>query len=213
MSQWNRPVLIILALFSLLPFAVMAQEEKEDALELYRQGNYARSVEICLQELEERGADQVRQRMDSYTVLGWSYLRLGRYPQALESALKARNEVRYDERIIEIQGEALYFLGRNTEALTIFEEYVGVNPTGARIATVYYFMGEIFLRLAEYHHADVAFATALHHSPQVARWWSRLGYAREQLDDGVGAETAYRKALELQPSLEDARAGLERVGT
>jgi tetratricopeptide (TPR) repeat protein len=149
--------------------------------------------------------------MDSYTVLGWSYLRLGQYENALTSARNARSEVRYDERIVEIEAEALFFLGRNLESLSLFEEYVSLSPTGQRIDLAYYYMGEIFLRLAEFRHADIAFSTALHHSPQVARWWARLGYAREQLADGDGAETAYSTALELQPSLEEARVGLERI--
>jgi Flp pilus assembly protein TadD len=191
--------------------AFLSAQEKPDALELYRQGQFAQAVQVCLQELQERGPDQPRRRMDSYTVLGWSYLRLGQYENALTSARNARNEVRYDERIVEIEAEALFFLGRNIESLSLFEEYVSLSPTGQRIDLAYYYMGEIFLRLTEFRHADIAFSTALHHSPQVARWWARLGYAREQLADDDGAERAYSTALELQPSLEEARVGLERI--
>lgn len=200
-------LLLVLILFS----TILNAQDKPDALELYRQGQFDQAVQICLQELQERGPNQSRRRMDSYTVLGWSYLRLGEYEKALTSARSARNEVRYDERIVEIEAEALFFLGRNIESLPLFEEYVSLSPTGQRIDLVYYYMGEIFLRLAEYHHADIAFSTALHHSPQVARWWARLGYAREQLADDEGAQTAYSTALELQPSLEEARVGLERI--
>jgi tetratricopeptide (TPR) repeat protein len=155
--------------------AFLSAQEKPDALELYRQGQFAQAVQVCLQELQERGPDQPRRRMDSYTVLGWSYLRLGQYENALTSARNARNEVRYDERIVEIEAEALFFLGRNIESLSLFEEYVSLSPTGQRIDLAYYYMGEIFLRLTEFRHADIAFSTALHHSPQVARWWGASG--------------------------------------
>ena len=204
---------MILAVAFLALMAGVAGAQRQDALELYRQGLYAEAVEVSLRELEELDPEESRRRMDSYTVLGWSLIRLGEYQQALSSARQARGEVRYDIRIIEIEGEALYYLGRNTEALAIFEEYVSLNEStlGDRFHLVYYFMGEIFLRLAEYHHADIAFSTALHHNPQVARWWARLGYAREQIPDVEGAESAYTTALDLQPSLEDARIGLERV--
>ncbi|RLW70101.1 MAG: hypothetical protein B6D68_01265, partial [spirochete symbiont of Stewartia floridana] len=74
------------------------------------------------------------------------------------------------------------------------------------------FMGEIFIRLEEYHHADIAITTALYHNPHVAQWWARLGYAKEQSLDTEGARTAYARALELQPSMEDARTGIERLG-
>ena len=203
---------VILFLF-LSGFTQSLWAQQRDALALYRQGNYTEAVKVCLQELQDWGSDRVRERMNSYTVLGWSYLRLGEYSNALNYARQARDEIRYDIRIIEIEGEALYYLGRNKEALLLFEEYVSLseNSPGDRIDLVYYFMGEIFLRLEEYRHADIAFSTALHHSPQVARWWTRLGYAREQIPDLEGAEEAYDSALKLQPSLEDARLGLERV--
>ena len=87
------------------------------------------------------GSDQAKLRMDSYTVLGWSYLRLGRYEDALSAARQARNEIRYDIRIIEIEAESLFYLGRNTESLALFEEYVSLSPTGERIDLVYYYMG------------------------------------------------------------------------
>ena len=192
---------------------LQAQVPRQDALALYRQGAFAEAVTVTLGELERYGIDETRRRMDAYTVLGWSLIRLGQYERALNFARRARGEMRYDIRIVEIQGEALYYLGRNTEALAIFEEYVslGENAPGDRINLVYYFMGEIFLRLAEYQHADIAFSTALYYSPQAARWWARLGYTREQIKDTDGAEAAYTTALDLQPSLEDARIGLERV--
>ncbi len=202
------------ALFFLIVFFVVSflgAQTKPDALELYRQGQFSEAVQVCLQELKDRGSDESKRRMDSYTVLGWSYLRLGEFNNALSYATQARNEVRYDIRIVEIEAEALYNLGRNLEALTLFEEYISLSPTGERIDSVFYYMGEIFLRLAEFNHADIAFSTALYHSPQVARWWARLGYTREQNGDTGGAESAYLKALELKPSLEEAKVGLERV--
>ncbi|PIE04708.1 MAG: hypothetical protein CSA76_02695 [Spirochaetales bacterium] len=199
--------------FLLVLSASLTAQQRPDALELYRQGQYDQAVKACLQELEDWDIGQNKLRMNSYSVLGWSYLRMGRYDEALSMARKARQESRYDSRIIEIQAEALYYLGQNTEALKLFEEYVSLPGTGDRVDLVYYFMGEIFIRLAEYHHAYIAFSTALHHNPQAARWWARLGYTSEQLKDTKGAETAYNKALELQPALEEARVGLERIGS
>lgn len=206
-----RITTISVAICLMIAVLPLGAQQRADALELYRQGQYAQAVQVCLQELQERGTDQSKRRMDSFTVLGWSYIRLGQYENALTYARQARNEVRYDIRIVEIEAEALFYLGRNLEALTLFEEYVSLSPTGERIDVVYYFMGEIFLRLAEFRHADIAFSTALHHSPEIARWWARLGYTREQIVDMDGAERAYSTALELQPSLEEARVGLERV--
>lgn len=205
-TYWGLIVLCLIVLAGSLH-----GQQRQDALVLYSEGRYAEAVEICLGELERYGVDESRRRMDAYSVLGWSYIRMGEYQNALNYAREARNEVRGDPRIIEIEAEALFYLGRNLESLTLFEEYVSSNSTGNRIDVVYYFMGELFLRLAEFNRADIAFSTALYYNPQVARWWARLGYAKEQTLDTEGAIQAYTRALELFPSLEEARVGLERI--
>ncbi|KGM43897.1 TPR domain protein [Olavius algarvensis spirochete endosymbiont] len=205
-SHWGAIALCIIGLVRSLH-----GQQKQDALVLYREGRYAEAVETCLRELEQYGVDDFRSRMDAYSVLGWSYIRMGEYQNALNYAREARNEVRGDPRIVEIEAEALFYLGRNLESLALFEEYVSLNSTGNRIDVVYYFMGELFLRLAEFSRADIAFSTALYYSPQVARWWARLGYAKEQNLDIEGAAQAYTRALELLPSLEEAKVGLERI--
>ncbi len=178
---------------------------KEDALVLYNQGNYNEAVKVCRGELET-----APKNMDSYSVLTWSLLKLGKYETALEEARKALKISRYDARIVEVLGEAYYHLGKNTEALKWFEEYTVLAPSGPRIDLVYYYMGEIFILLSEYNHADTSFTTAVHYSPNIARWWSRLGYAREMAKDYAYAIEAYKKALSLKPSLTDAKRGLER---
>jgi cytochrome c-type biogenesis protein CcmH/NrfG len=45
----------------------------------------------------------------------------------------------------------------------------------------------------------------------IASWWSRLGFAREQAEEYAHAVEAYERALELNPNLAEARRGLERV--
>ncbi len=198
-------VLIVLALLLVSPFSVSAQE-KLDAVELYRNGDYEGAIEVCRKELEE-----MPNRMDAHAVLGWSLMQLGRYQEALETSQEAFQISRYDPRIIETAGEALFYLGRQAEALRYFEEYAAISPTGGRIDSVYYFMGEIFIQQGKYNNADIALSTALYHSPNVADWWARLGYAREKGGDFQWSLEAYNKALALNPNLVDAVRGRSRV--
>ena len=181
-------------------------QETEDALAAYTGGNYREAVRICLIELES-----MPRNMNSYSVLGWSLLALGEYQRALDYAQQGFAVSPRDPRIIEILGESHYFLGDNISALTYFEQYAVLAPTGDRIENVYYFMGEIFIRLEEYNHADIALSTAVYHAPNLSVWWARLGYAREMVGDFVEALEAYQKALTLNPSLSDALRGRERV--
>ena len=102
-------------------------------------------------------------------------------------------------------------LGRNDAALRNFQNYLGVVSEGGRVGAAYYYTGEIYLRLGRCGHADIAFSTALQFSPGNARWWTRAGYAREKAGDAAHALAAYQKALALDPKLQDASDGIDRV--
>lgn len=184
-------------------------QEKKDALKLYNNRQYYESAEVCRAELKV--LSDSKSRMDSYTVLGWSLIQLKEYEQVLELGQKALSESRYDNRIIEVLGEAHFYLGNTLKSLEYFEEYTVLNPTGDRISRVYYFMGEIFIRLGDYGHADIALTAAVYHQHSIARWWARLGFAREQTQNWSSAIEAYERAVELQPALNEARLGLERI--
>ena len=181
-------------------------QERPDALRLYRDGRYQEAVQVCMNELQE-----MPRNMDSYTVIGWSLLALNRHEEAYNQARKALEIAPYDQRVVQIAGEALYYMGKNREALAYFEQYVTLAPTGGRVASVYYLMGETFIRLGQYNNADIAFSTALHFEGQNARWWARLGYARETGGDYASAQAAYENALKLNSGLTEAQRGLESV--
>ena len=184
------------------------QTNKPDALAMYRAGHYSEAVQTTLNEIK-----QMPKNMDSYSVLGWSLLKLGRYQEAVNYARRALEISRYDSRIVEILGEAYYFLGDNAQALKYFEEYAVLAPTGQRIDDVYYFMGEIYIRMGDFNHADIAFSTAVYLSPNIAQWWARLGYASEMAGNFKLSLDAYNRALQLNPSFLDAQRGKERVQT
>ena len=198
----------VIALLCLVVPAVLTAQERPDALAMYRQGEYEKAINVCLNELEESPRN-----MNSFTVLGWSLIALKRYQEALDYAMEGLEISRYDHRVVEIAAEANFYLGKNLDALKYFEEYTVIAPTGDRIGMVYYFMGEVFIRIGEYNHADIAFSTAVYHRPNIARWWARLGYAREMAEDYLFALNAYDQALKLNPSLSDALRGKERAST
>jgi len=177
-----------------------------DALTEYRQGNYERSIQICRDEIAANPNN-----IESHVVICWSLIKLGRFDEALRFARTARSLSRYDARVAEILGEIYYFMGNNSEALQYFQEYVTLAPTGQRIELGYYFIGEIYIRMGKFRHADIALSTAVHWLPSNAAWWTRLAYARENAGDFIQAVEAYEKALALNSQLADARRGLDRV--
>jgi predicted Zn-dependent protease len=193
---------LLLFLFSV----VAGSQTRPDALAEYRNGNYERAVQICRNEIAANPRN-----LESHVVICWSLLRLNRYEEAMNYARTGQNLSRYDARIIEILGEINYYEGRNTEALQYFQEYITLAPEGARIETVYYLIGEIYIRLGRFRHADIALSTAVHWVPGNAAWWTRLAYARENAGDLAEAVTAYERALNLNSQLADARRGLDRA--
>jgi tetratricopeptide (TPR) repeat protein len=197
--------IFILFLLSTTLMSTFSQEKK-DALKLYKEAKYQESIEVCKLEIAEMPGN-----MDSYTVLGWSLLALGRFDEAITQANTALAAAPYDHRIIAIKGEALYHTGKNREALKWFEQYINISPNDKKLPNIYSLIGEVYLRLGEYNNADIAFSTALHFDNKKATWWARLGYTREMSKEYQWALEAYENALKLSPDLLDAKRGLTAV--
>ena len=160
----HRPDTKIRLLFVLAFFTISSSlfaQAKPDALKMYREGRYEEARIICLNEL---AADP--ENMESYVVLVWSLQALERYGDAEVYARKAYTSIRKDARIIESLGELAFFQGKNADALAHFREYVNLLPDGARIGSVYYYMGESYLRMEKLEHADIAIRTALQYEPK-----------------------------------------------
>lgn len=204
------PFLLLLAAFLLLSGALApgprAQTARPDALKLYREGKFEDSRVVCLQEI---AADP--SNIEAYVVLGWSLVALERYADAEVYARKAYEEVRKDPRVMETLGESAYYLGKNTEAMRWFQSYITALPEGSRVASCYYYMGEIYIRTSRWGHADIAIRTALQYNSSNAKWWLRLAYARELGGEFRYSLEAYEAALRINPRLTDAQSGRERV--
>jgi tetratricopeptide (TPR) repeat protein len=195
----------LLALLFLASFPLFAQRNVE-ALREYRKSDYQAAIDICRGEITVNPAD-----LDAHVILCWSLVALKRYEEARTWALTGRNINPYDSRIVEILGEIYYFQGRNDDALRSFQEYVNLAPQGDRLDVVYYYTGELYIRLGKFQHADIALSTAVYFRPQNAAWWTRLAYVRENGGNLTGAIAAYEQALTLDARSPDARQGLERT--
>lgn len=190
---------------------LFSQEEDKNALKLWRSGNSEGAVKVCLEELKTLPKSSFAERMDSYTVLCWALLDLKRYNDVVRYGSEAFEKSGRDWRIVAALGEAHFHLGNNKESLYLLEKYIELRSSGDKADYIYYLMGHVFLRLEEYNRADVALSMAVFLRPLDAKWWSRLGYAREQAKDYIRAKEAYNKALSINPSLVDAERGKKRV--
>ncbi len=205
MKMKNKKILIILGL--LLISQVFAQTAKQDALVLYHNGKYREAVQVCEEELVSNP-----NRIESYVVMCWALVKNRQYAEAEERAVEGLAISPYDLRLIEVLGEAKYFLGKNSGALEQFQKYVArASESGSRVGVAYYYMGEIFIRQARYQHADIAISSAVKKEPLTDTWWVRLGYAREMAGNYYEALNAYDEALKLNSSSLDASRGRERV--
>jgi len=192
---------------------------KGDALLLYRQGRdlegsgktaeatalYQQAVAICETEL---AADP--RRMDASAVKCWCLFRLGRHQEVVDTGAAALKYV-FDGRVAEVMGESYYYLGKNDLTLRYFQRYIESGQYPDRIATAYFFMGETYLRMKKWSHADIAYTAAVRREPSMSRWWYRLGQTCENLGEWQRATDAYGKALSLQPSMKEATEGMARV--
>ena len=198
----------LFVIFALLSINLFAQTAvKKDALVLYHNGDYRESIRVCEAELLENP-----NRIESYVVMCWSLVKNKQYAEAEQRATEGLAISPYDLRLIEILGEAKFYLGKNAGAMEQFQKYVGsASESGARVGSAYYFMGEIYIRQARFQHADIALSAALKKEPLIDSWWIRLGYAREMAENYYEALDAYDEALRLNSSSVDAARGRERV--
>lgn len=195
----------VLGLFTTLSFA--QNSVKQDALVLYHNGKYKESIQVCEEELRDNP-----NRIESYVVMCWSLVKNKQYAEAEQRATEALAMSPYDLRLIEILGEARYYLGKNQSAMEQLQKYVaGASESGARVGVAYYLMGEIYIKQQRYQHADISLSAAVKKEPMLDYWWSRLGYAREMAGNYYESLTAYEEALKLNSSSYEASKGRERV--
>ncbi|MCF0242649.1 MAG: tetratricopeptide repeat protein [Treponema sp.] len=198
----------LLFCISFCGMSVFAQGQRPDALILYRDGKFAESIAVCEDELRE-----TPDRIESYIVMCWSLVGNKQYSQAEIRATEALKLAPSDIRVIEVLGEAKYYLGKNNGAMEQFQKYVAnAKPSAPRLGSAFYFMGEIYIKQGRYQHADISFTSACRQDPTIDRWWVRLGYARKMAGNYRESYTAYEEALRLNPASQEAKAGMEEVG-
>jgi tetratricopeptide (TPR) repeat protein len=141
----------------------------------------------------------------------WDLFRLERHKDVVTIAQKALQTIK-DYRIMETMAESLYFLDRSEEALRHFARYFELAPAGEeRMSSAYYYVGECYMRLKKYEHADIAFSTATTMEKSMYYWWYRLGAVKELLGQYKRAYEAYGEALQLNAGFQYAKAGRARV--
>lgn len=176
-----------------------------DVLKYYRAGQYEEAVVKCQEIDRQISRKNLVALMDNYVIWASSLLATKKYEASIQIALLARDISKYDYRIIQILGEAYYFNRNELEALDYLQQYVAISTVGDQVARSYYYMGEIYIGQGLYNHANIAISTAVYHNARNGKWWYRLGYAREMIEDTIGARTAYTKAIELNPNLTEIR--------
>jgi tetratricopeptide (TPR) repeat protein len=167
---------------------------------------YSEAVRQCLDEVSRNTASRT-----TYTVLTWTLQRQRRYSEVItwgERGLKAFPD---EYRITETMGEAFFYLDDYTRSLAYMQRYTNALPQGDRVSVAYFFSGEIYRITQKYHHADIAYTTALRFEPNLALWWYRLGSVREEIGDKTQAIDAYQQALRLNPNYSEARNGIARL--
>lgn len=203
----NNSKLCLFFLLIIICTPFLYGQDTQDALVLFNEKKYKEAEEVCLAELEE-----TPKNMESFVILGWALLAQKKYEEAVFYAEKAMEVSRYDSRNIYTAAQAYYYLGDNENALKYFEDYAQIAQiNNKRLKYIYYYMGEIYIRLGEYSSADMAFSTALHYDNTIADWWARLGYAREMNENYEWALEAYENALKLEPDHTEATRGKIKV--
>jgi len=112
------------------------------------------------------------------------------------------------EQSVYDQGIAAFRAGRTDEAIRLLKEAVSENPRDQRL---YMVLGAAHIQRREFDDAIAAFERARGIRPDQAPVHYNLGLAYQRAGRPQDAQTAFRAALEVDPSYEKAREALERA--
>ena len=166
---------------------------------------YHESIRIATDEIARNNATR-----DSYTALTWSLRRLERHADVIMWGERGLMFFTDEYRIVETMGESYFYLNDFDESLRYMQRYVNAVPQGGRASVAYFFKGEIYRFRRNFHHADIAYSTAVRLYPGQALWWFRLATVREAAGDFENAVLAYEEVLRLNPNHQAASSGLAR---
>lgn len=174
---------------------------------LFQDGKYREAIEAAkvLIEQDERG------NISSYAVMGWSYIALRQWKNALEIALVAETLNPDDVRIIQIIGEAYYQLNNDEKAKEYFSRYLVAAPQGKLKSWVYYFLGDIYKRNDQYHKAVISYKTALYLDEEHVEWWFSLADLYDKMHNIASEQEVYRKILVLDDNNQEAKRKLHEL--
>jgi tetratricopeptide (TPR) repeat protein len=167
---------------------------------------YNEAIRLCLEEISRNTASR-----ETYTVITWTMQRQNRYADVISWGERGLRIFPDEFRIVETMGEAFFYLNDYERSLSYMQRYVNALPQGERVSVAYFFKGEIYRLTQRYHHADIAYTTAIRFEPNLALWWFRLASVRELVGDRNQAIEAYQQALRLNPNHGEARNGLTRL--
>ncbi|AWG42903.1 hypothetical protein CR532_02810 [Candidatus Borreliella tachyglossi] len=195
-------ILLILPLYSIL----LEAQEKEDSLLLYREGRFQEAINNTQDEIKQNPNN-----LDARTIFVWSLIAIGDYKRAEIEAIKGLEIKKYDIRIVQALGEAYFFQGQYKNALKYFQEYIGLDSNGARIAKVYNLIADSFYRLERYNEADFAYENALRFLPNNQNLLLKLAKARINAKNKVLAKESLTRFLILDPNHSEAKKLLEQI--
>ena len=213
------PVLLLIRLnaFAQTPGGITAETQR--AMQSYRTGRdlesrsrmseaenyYSEAVRICNNEISRNTANR-----DTYTALAWTLQRQRNYADVISWGERGLRIYADEYRIVEIMGEAYFYLNDFDLSLRFMQRYINAEPQGERTSVAYFFIGEIYRYRSRFRHADIAYSAAVRLEPNVALWWYRLGSVREAVGDYSQAVDAYGRAIRINTYYPEATEGYAR---
>lgn len=168
---------------------------------------------ICLWRQSEEGSSPALATVSAAASSGWR-----RDAEVAAASRPVREE--YGRRVAELEGdpdaveplaELALFYHANGFAEAALELYAALAEAQPESARWPYLAETLHQESGALEKALSCLGRALKRDPQMALGWWRRGELLDLQNDGAGAERAWRRALELQPTLVHAQVGLARL--
>jgi Flp pilus assembly protein TadD len=141
----------------------------------------------------------------AYSNLGFAYIKLGRYNEAIE-ACKQAIRIRSDDAKAHYNLGIVYDeLGRRQEAIEAFEQTIRIKPD---YVEAHNNLGVAYSSLGRYQDAIEAYKQAIKIKPDYAEAHNNLGVTYSKLGGDKKAMEAFKQAVEIKPDYAEAHNNL-----
>lgn len=195
------------------PYKGLAWSQWKKGIKTQAKENLAKAIAIYPGYVEDedfkKTFEGVKEGIDLYAQLGWSYYQKGLFREAQQKFERVFAQTPDRADVLSGMGYVFYSQKSYDQAVSYFEKALAQEPSWGNVRAD---LGWSYYFRENYRRAQEEFKKAISDFPNVAYYYGGLGWTLYRLKDTEGARQAFNAALKLNPFEPSAIEGLNALG-